>query len=1003
MKNLYRLKYQIQRRIHLLSALFLLFPAMMLHGQNIVEVGGLFTQDQLWTSENEYHVVDNVRILLGTELRIEAGTTIKFNQGRGLYIEGGQLIVEGSGQDSVRMLANHSQGETWNWTGITVSSVTQPGWVEIQHAQIRDALVGLRSVSSSNLLIRNCHITNNRNIGISLFNSSYNTIQNNLISNNFLGMEIYASGPGNFSQYNEVLQNTFRNTTTNILIHNNNHGSCPHNNIDENLIDSGVHGIWLFNSTNQGGTGHVNISRNIIINNGTANDGYGIYVSMDSTTITHNIFWNNTTALNIIQAQKTHFLNNNVYNNKNGILMRSNASDVGLLNNTITATAGQVLTINYADELLMAQNNVFGSSADSGIIQNLSTEDLQIANNYWGSTNDSILQKLFYDAGNDPQLGQLLYEPVLLLPNTEAPVSAPANVSAQLINGQVRLSWNSNPETDLWGYHVYNGEFNNYAFDGSPVFVSDTVIILPATSLQKPIAVAALDVEATGDQPQLSGHESPFAFAKPLPYAGSDQVLCENELLVSLNQSTLPEGFVDLNWKSRGDGSFENANQLRTFYFPGPQDLLNGHVTLVLTAGHNNKLFADSLKVVFERQPLAFAGSQAIIKTDSLYTTSEATAENFNALWWSSTGDGSFDQPANLEAVYTPGANDLLNGETKLVLQAFSDYCQTASDTMTLTIQEAYAMEGRLWAGQEKLAFNPVIAIKTDQISSFQSHVIIYTDANGNFRFPSLFAGTYLLHVPIDTLSMEDYLPSYYVSSQRWQQAYELQLEGDVFDLDVYLAQNESPLPTGIGSLQGHFSLNGISPEDRKTYCMPWFAVSEQSFCDQGLSNVTVLLYGSSRERIYAHTLTDADGRFYFRNLPFGSYVLEVEMAGYESAVSETITLSPDQNMVEDILLQIEGENKVGIYLPKQDQSYPALLAYPNPTADRVTISSLANISNTPILVSVYSTDGRLAGTWQQMAQSTSIVLDLSGLKAGLYIIKLWDGDKETVFLQGKN
>lgn len=102
-----------------------MFQALLLQGQNIVEVGGLYAQNQLWTSDNEYHVVDNVRILLGTELRIEAGTTIRFNQGRGLYIEGGKLIVEGTSQDTVRMMANHSPGESWNWTGITISSVTQ--------------------------------------------------------------------------------------------------------------------------------------------------------------------------------------------------------------------------------------------------------------------------------------------------------------------------------------------------------------------------------------------------------------------------------------------------------------------------------------------------------------------------------------------------------------------------------------------------------------------------------------------------------------------------------------------------------------------------------------------------------------------------------------------------------------------------------------------------------------------------------------------------------------
>lgn len=975
----------------------LLSISHQLFAQNIVEVGGIYSQDQLWTPDNEYHVVDNVRILSGVSLRIEAGTIVKFNQGRSLNIESGRLHIDGAPSDSVIMKANRAPDEAWNWTGIIISSVTQPGDILINHVRIEDAEVGLRSVSSQNLLITNSHIANNRNVGIILFNSSYNTLQNNLISNNFLGLEIHASGPGNFSQYNQVLQNVFTNPTTNILIHNNNQGACPHNTIEENLIQGGIHGIWLFNSASQGGTGHVVINRNTIINNGTATDGYGIYVSMDSTNITHNIFWRNTNAINIIEAQKTHFLNNSVYENKRGITMRTNAKDVGFLNNTITATEEYVLKANFADQALIAQNNIFGSLPDSAIMQNFSTQQLNIANNYWGTSNGTLIEKLL-----SPSANNWFYEPFLPEPNTQAPVSPPRAVVAQLINGNVRLQWKPNPETDVIGYHIYTGNFKDYSFSEAAVFTADTFFLLPAASFNGPVAVTALDEGGFQNGAQLSGNESPFSFAKPMPYAGEDIVVCENVLHVSLNQSTLPQGFTNSNWLSRGDGSFENAGDLRTFYFPGEQDLENGLVTLVIEAGHDDVSFFDSISVRFERQAIVFAGNRALISTDSLYVTAEATASNFSALWWSGTGDGSFDRPDSLLAVYTPGPNDLLNGEVKLILQAFSDYCNTVSDTMLLTIKNAWSLEGRLWAANEKLPLHPVIAVKNEAVAEIQTHFLTYTDTEGIFRFPSLFEGDYRLFAPLDTIGMEAFLPSYYVNNSRWQQAYGLMLKGDTYEVDLHLLPKQSLLPFGNASLKGHFSLEGFGRENSETYCRPWFDALGGEFCNDGLSNATVLLFGESRERIYAHTLTDANGNFFFNDLPFGTFVIEVDVAGFESAVSQTIRLSPEQSTVSDIALQIEGENKIGIYLPTQSQAIPQVQAYPNPTFDKVFVNTSAFDCDRKLRINIYSPEGRLVQATQATTTNQSLVIDLSGLKAGIYIIKLTDGQKEVVFLQGK-
>lgn len=60
---------------------------------------------------------------------------------------------------------------------------------------------------------------------------------------------------------------------------------------------------------------------------------------------------------------------------------------------------------------------------------------------------------------------------------------------------------------------------------------------------------------------------------------------------------------------------------------------------------------------------------EAEICEDQSYT-SDAVAENYESLMWSTTGDGSFDDETMAMATYTPGTEDLANGFVELILTA---------------------------------------------------------------------------------------------------------------------------------------------------------------------------------------------------------------------------------------------------------------------------------------------------------------------------------------------
>ncbi len=68
----------------------------------------------------------------------------------------------------------------------------------------------------------------------------------------------------------------------------------------------------------------------------------------------------------------------------------------------------------------------------------------------------------------------------------------------------------------------------------------------------------------------------------PLVDAGPDQQICVGGIFSALNATA--SNYSSILWTTSGDGTFSNSSILNPFYMPGPNDLLNGSVTLTFTA-----------------------------------------------------------------------------------------------------------------------------------------------------------------------------------------------------------------------------------------------------------------------------------------------------------------------------------------------------------------------------------------------------------------------------------
>nr|NQU91689.1 hypothetical protein [Bacteroidota bacterium] len=171
--------------------------------------------------------------------------------------------------------------------------------------------------------------------------------------------------------------------------------------------------------------------------------------------------------------------------------------------------------------------------------------------------------------------------------------------------------------------------------------------------------------------------------------AGSDVTVCTNQH--QLNAISSAYAFVY--WTTAGDGTFDDAGILNPVYTAGSDDLTSGAVVLtveMMAAYPCNGFALDEISLEFIEGPAVNAGSDAGICEVNTWQLI-ATASNFAVTEWQTSGDGIFDNPFVLDAVYTPGLQDIEDGGTMLTIEAtaISPCAGSVTDQMGLIIQKA--------------------------------------------------------------------------------------------------------------------------------------------------------------------------------------------------------------------------------------------------------------------------------------------------------------------------
>ena len=979
--------------------LLLFFFTFTSTAQKIVYVGGNLNSDRIWSSDSVYIVVQDFRVTGGITLTIPPGTVIKVVQNRAIYIDG--VLHAGSNDggvaDSVYFMSNSDKkAGIWRWKGLIFKNSLPQDSTFLFTVSVTEAENAIEMTNCRNITIKNSTIFGNRQGGILLTDCKNCSIVQCNITGNYDGIEMQSTILHNTSA-NVISNNFLSNENHNIYLYRNTWAVLNNNSIENNIIEGGNNGIWLDNA-GESGQEQNSITRNIFNAIGE-NAGYALFISNDSTEVKNNLFLNNYIAIYCEHNAADNLLSyNSFYQNIKGIILNRGATANRLIHNTFALQTIFDVDFSETTNLDFSNNNLFYTEDAEKQVINETNEDFIIANNFWNTNSDSSINKLLWDKEDNPALGKFYYKPTLIDADTSNPIAPPYCVKKQWINNKTKLSWPKNIEKDVAGYRVYWGKFDRYVFDHQFDVGFDTLFSNDSGLITDKFAVTAYDFSGKTIHSQLSGHESPYAIALLYPYAGQDSMICKYQTVFQITESNIPFSHHQVLWSTTGDGTFNNNKIIRPKYFPGTEDIQKGRVILHMRVQKSTGEWrSDAFCLTLLNNPTAFAGNDTlVINSDSIHLV-EATASNFSSVVWQTNGDGRFLNDTVLNTFYTLGTNDLLKGVTTLYLYVFSK-CGYSVDSLQLTTIPSWQVSGTLWLNNERYN-NAVVLSKRQNDTLSRSLQITSVQPDGSFQFGKLIQGNYYLYAVPDTNNTDDAVPTYYAGNIRWQQAYVLPVYASTYDVDIRLKTIDFSLPQGEASISGHFSFppsfNRFAP------CFQsWFTDNQESdTLSEGLPNATVLLYNAQREKLFRYTLTNSSGDFIFSHLPYGQYIVDAELTGYETVPSAIINLSPANKHVSGIHLEINQKKIIVVSFTTGQQSN--LLIYPNPVTDVLHLL-IHQENETPLLLKIWSVQGRYVFEHQycsqEIANGNLQIPEVKVFPSGIYVGMLSAGSKTTFF-----
>jgi len=234
---------------------------------------------------------------------------------------------------------------------------------------------------------------------------------------------------------------------------------------------------------------------------------------------------------------------------------------------------------------------------------------------------------------------------------------------------------------------------------------------------------------------------------------------------------------------------------------------------------------------------------------------------------------------------------------------------------------------------------------------------------NDQYIIPGLHKGKYIVFCVPDNSNGSSVTPTYFPSEKFWQNAFNIDLNGEAYSVDINLSGTQNTKPNGLCKIKGKV----IMP-DSISVTHNYFETKKDG--DKTvMANMPVLLL--LNEKIIDWTITDSIGSYSFNQLDYGTYSVAVEYQNVATTVKPVTLKSGDVESIDNNLLLQTKSNVVNLNI--------TVAINPNITNHYATIVCPDFISYT-----IVNSDGIIV-----VPSTNNLTIDISNLPSGIYYVKV--------------
>ena len=228
----------------------------------------------------------------------------------------------------------------------------------------------------------------------------------------------------------------------------------------------------------------------------------------------------------------------------------------------------------------------------------------------------------------------------------------------------------------------------------------------------------------------------------PIVDAGAPQTICSGSTVTLAG--SIGGSASSASWTSSGDGTFNDATSLTATYTPGAGDRGAGSVTLTLTTNDPTGPCAalnDNVVITIDAGATVDAGTPQTICAGGTATLTGSFGNGATSATWTTSGDGSFNDPTSTGAIYTPGATDISNGSVTLTFTTDDPAgpCLPVNDNVVITIDAAPVVD----AGTPQTICSGSVVTVAGTIGGSASSATWTTSGDGTFDDATSLTATY--------------------------------------------------------------------------------------------------------------------------------------------------------------------------------------------------------------------------------------------------------------------